>query len=217
MAITTEKKAVVYVTTWFKIGQLTNVSPYFFGANQCAMTKVNFRKLTFYTCFVKEGHLHRCVFQCIFVPPRCESNKNVRCNMWGTPRVVPQKLQVREQGVHDKQKMVQFHDSSKTSDSLCIAIVHISYIRSIWKLFGFCYFEGFLEMKRFHNLPSSRSFLANRFSIRLAFRFQRRWDRKCRSLFSLSRCWSWITCEGCGYRIVILEDFLLMLQPCVMI
>ena len=62
-------------------------------------------------------------------------------------------------------------------------------------------------MKRFHSLPSSRSFLANRFSIRLAFRFQRRLDRIQSSLFSISRCWSWITCEGCGYRVVILEDF----------
>ena len=38
------------------------------------------------------------------------------------------KLQVREQGVCDKQKMVQFHDSSKTSNSLCIAIVNILYM-----------------------------------------------------------------------------------------
>lgn len=122
MAITTEKKAVVYLTTWFKIGQWTNVSPYFFRANPCVMTKVNFCKLTFYSCFVMEDTLHRCVFQVIFVPPEMWIQQNLQVQHVRNATSGAAKLQVREQRVRDKQKMVQFHDSSKTSESLLLLL-----------------------------------------------------------------------------------------------
>lgn len=186
------------------------------------MTKVNFRKLTFYTCFVKEGHLHRCVFQCIFVPPRCESNKNVRCNMWGTPRVVPQSYRCASKGFMTNRKWCSFTIAQKP------AILYVLLLYTYHTLEAFGNSLVFVILKDFWRWRDFTIFHLQEVSWQTGSQFAWPFASNVAGTGSAAHCSASPGAEAGlpvkvaektpqGYRIVILEDFSLMLQQCVMI